>query len=133
MSSMVIDNAPATVKGKPRHPIRPRSSYRTMKRRQPFGGFSDRNAYFSDDVVAASQQVAANGKQRSDKSIYEKTLQMLMKAGQAAFDQNNIDDDEQMQEERVDVIATEVDRDNSRNERHTRTLEYYFRPKEAHK
>eukprot|EP00944_MAST-04C_sp_MAST-4C-sp1_P011277 g11277.t1 len=104
-----------------------------MKRRQPFGGFSDRNAYFSDDVVAASQQVAANGKQRSDKSIYEKTLQMLMKAGQAAFDQNNIDDDEQMQEERVDVIATEVDRDNSRNERHTRTLEYYFRPKEAHK
>ena len=69
----------------------------------------------------------------SDKSIYEKTLQMLMKAGQAAFDQNNIDDDEQMQEERVDVIATEVDRDNSRNERHTRTLEYYFRPKEAHK
>ena len=133
MSSMVVDNAPATVKGKPRHPIRPRSSYRTMKRRQPFGGFSDRNAYFSDDVVAASQQVAANGKQRSDKSIYEKTLQMLMKAGQAAFDQNNIDDDEQMQEERVDVIATEVDHDNSRNERHTRTLEYYFRPKEAHK
>ena len=133
MSSMVVDNAPATVKGKPRHPIRPRSSYRTMKRRQPFGGFSDRNAYFSDAVVAASQQVAANGKQRSDKSIYEKTLQMLMKAGQAAFDQNNIDDDEQMQEERVDVIATEVDRDNSRNERHTRTLEYYFRPKEAHK
>ena len=133
MSSMVVDNAPATVKGKPRHPIRTRSSYRTLKRRQPFGGFSDRNAYFSDDVVAASQQVAANGKQRSDKSIYEKTLQMLMKAGQAAFDQNNIDDDEQMQEERVDVIATEVDRDNSRNERHTRTLEYYFRPKEAHK
>ena len=133
MSSMVVDYAPASVKGKPRHPIRPRSSYRTMKRRQPFGGFSDRNAYFSDDVVAASQQVAANGKQRSDKSIYEKTLQMLMKAGQAAFDQNNIDDDEQMQEERVDVIATEVDRDNSRNERHTRTLEYYFRPKEAHK
>ena len=86
MSSMVVDNAPATVKGKPRHPIRPRSSYRTMKRRQPFGGFSDRNAYFSDDVVAASQQVTTNGKQRSDKSIYEKTLQMLMKAGQAAFD-----------------------------------------------
>ena len=130
MSSMVVDNAPATVKGKPRHPIRTRSSYRTLKRRQPFGGFSDRNAYFSDDVVAVSQQQAANGEQRSDKSIYEKTLQMLMKAGQAAFDQNNVDDDEQMQEERV---ATEVDDDKLRMERHTRTLEYYFRPKEVHK
>ena len=130
MSAMIVDNAPATVKGKPRHPIRTRSSYRTLKRRQPFGGFSDRNAYFSDDVVAVSQQQAANGEQRSDKSIYEKTLQMLMKAGQAAFDQNNVDDDEQMQEERV---ATEVDDDKLRMERHTRTLEYYFQPKEVHK
>ena len=130
MSAMIVDNAPATVKGKPRHPIRTRSSYSTLKRRQPFGGFSDRNAYFSDDVVAVSQQQAANGEQRSDKSIYEKTLQMLMKAGQAAFDQNNVDDDEQMQEE---TNGTEVESDKSRSERHTRTLEYYFRPKGAYK
>ena len=68
--------------------------------------------YFSDDVVAGVSTTAANGKQRSDKSIYEKTLQMLMKAGQAAFDQNNFDDDdEQMQEERK---RTEVDRAISR-------------------
>ena len=128
---MVVDDAPATVRGKPRHPTRPRSSYKTMKRRQPFGGFCDRNSYFNNDVVAASHLQTANGQQRSDKSIYEKTLQMLMKAGQAAFDQNNFDDDdEQMQEE---TNGTEVDSNKLRSERHTRTLEYYFRPKGAYK
>ena len=147
MSSIVEDNTPRTVKGKPRQWNNNKRLYRTVKRRQPFSGFSSRQCHddkFHDNITISSTsgvndnynvQTRRNNhldSRSSEKSIYEKTLNMLMTAGQAAFD--NIDNEDSNMN--IDSDINENVNSSSINlhvERPSRTIEYYFSPKVSHK
>ena len=152
MSSIVEDNTPRTVKGKPRQWNNNNNNnnkrlYRTIKRRQPFSGFTSRQCHddkFYDNInVSSTSGLNENYNvhtrrnshlvsKSSEKSIYEKTLNMLMTAGQAAFD-NIHDEDSNMN---IDSDTNDNINNSGTNlhvERPSRTIEYYFSPKVSHK
>ena len=146
MSAIAMDDntPPKTVKGKPRL-LNHKGSYGAIKRRQPFTGFTARQNSYDNDENSVNMHgvdhfnnsniktMKTHGKgQSSEKSIYEKTLNMLMRNGQAAFENKKQDDDDiHMNIENEDDDDTVNDNVNNMNdvmqiERPQRTLDYYW-------
>ena len=104
--------------------------YGAIKRQQPFSGFTARRCFHDndeDDMDMHGDAIYESQQKRSEKSIYEKTLNMLMTAGQAAFD---MDSNVQMKNESEEQNVNN-DNNNMCIERPSRTLEYYFAPKNS--